>query len=60
MPDEASLRQLAEALGQRDLVHALIVEEDGPHAGQAMAIGIRPTVDRAAIRRCTSALPLVK
>lgn len=60
VPDENALRQLAEALGARDLAHALIVEEDGPHAGQAMAIGIRPSVDRAAIRKVTSALPLVR
>lgn len=60
MPDEAALRQLAEALGQHDLAHTLIVEEDGPYAGQAMALGIRPSVDRSAIRKVTSALPLVK
>jgi hypothetical protein len=60
VPDEAALRQLAELLGQHALEHTLIVEEDGKHAGEAMAIGIKPSADRAAIRRCTSALPLVK
>jgi len=60
VPDEASLRRLADALGQHSLAHALIVEDAGPFAQQAMAIGIRPSADRAAIRRCTSALPLVK
>lgn len=60
VPDEGSLRRLAEALGEHSLTYKLIVEEDGPFAGQAMALGINPTTDRAAIRKVTSALPLVK
>lgn len=60
VPDEGSLRRLAEALGEHSLTHKLIVEEDGPFAGQAMALGIHPTTDRAAIRKVTSALPLVR
>lgn len=60
MPDEAALRRFAEALGRASLTHALIVEDAGPFAGQAMALGINPSTDRAAIRKVTSALPLVK
>ncbi len=62
VPDEAALRKFAEALGRKDLEHTLIVEDSGPHAGQATALGIHPTpVDRrAAIRKVTSMLPLVR
>jgi hypothetical protein len=60
VPDETSLRRVAEALGRESLTHKLIVEDAGPFAGQAMALGIEPTTDRQAIRRVTSALPLVK
>jgi len=60
VPDETSLRRVAEALGAASLTHQLIVEDAGPHAGQAMAIGVAPSTDRTAIRRVTSALPLVK
>ena len=60
MPDEATLRRVAEALGKQSLTYKLVVEEDGPFAGQAMALGIEPSTDRAAIRKVTSALPLVK
>lgn len=58
--DEAELRRLADLLGDRALAHTLIVEDAGPHAGEATAIGIHPTTDRAAIRKATSALALVK
>lgn len=60
VPDEGSLRRIAEALGEHSLTHQLIVEDAGPFAGQAMAIGIKPTTDRQAVGRVTSALPLVK
>lgn len=60
VPDEGSLRRVAEALGRESLTHQLIVEDAGPYAGQAMALGIHPTTDRAAIRKVTSALPLVR
>lgn len=60
VPDETSLRRIAEALGEHSLTHKLIVEDAGPFAGQAMSIGIQPSTDRAAIRKVTSALPLVK
>lgn len=60
VPDEATLRRLAEALGRASLTHELIIEDAGPYTGQATALGIHPTTDRAAIRKVTSALPLVK
>lgn len=60
VPDEGSLRRLAEALGEHSLTHRVIVEDAGPYAGQAMALGIKPTTDRTAIRKVTSALPLVR
>jgi len=60
VPDETTLRRLAEALGEHSLTYKLITEEDGPFAGQAMALGITPSCDRAAIRKVTSALPLVR
>jgi hypothetical protein len=60
VPDEASLRRIALALGARSLTHKLIEEDYGPFAGQAMAVGICPVDDRAAVRKVVSALPLVK
>jgi len=62
VPDETSLRQFAEALGRASLTHTLIVEDAGPFAGQATALGIHPTsvAQRGAIRKVTSMLPLVK
>ena len=60
VPDENALRRVAEALGAASLTHALVIEDAGKYAGQAMAIGINPSTDRQAIRKVTSALPLVK
>ena len=60
VPDEAALRRLAEALAKQPLAHTLIVEDSGPFAGQAVAIGIHPSADRTAIKKVTSALPLVR
>lgn len=60
VPDEASLRRLAVVLGENSLTYKLIIEEDGLFAGQAVALGITPSYDRAAIRKVTSALPLVR
>lgn len=60
VPDETTLRKVAEALGRESLTYQLIVEDAGPFAGEATAIGICPSTNRAAIRKVTSALPLVK
>jgi hypothetical protein len=60
VPDEASLLRVVEALGQHSLTYKLITEEDGVYAGQAMAVGLKPSADRTAIRRAVSSLPLVR
>lgn len=57
---EAELLRVAAALGDHGLAHHLVVEEDGPHAGEAMTVGLVPSHDRAAIRKVLSSLPLVK
>lgn len=44
--NEAELRRIAAALGEHSLTHRLIVEDAGPHKGEAMAIGLAPTDDR--------------
>ena len=60
VPDETTLHKIAQALGAQSQTYALVVENEGPYAGQAMAIGVLPTTDRAAVRRAVSALPLVR
>lgn len=60
VPDEGALKRVARALGEHSLTHKLIVENEGPWAGQAMALGVTPTTDRAAVRKVTSHLPLVR
>jgi peptidyl-tRNA hydrolase len=60
VPDETTLRRIAEALGENSLTHKLITEDAGPFTGQAMALGLSPSTDRKAIGKVTSALPLVK
>ena len=60
VPDEQSLHNVAKALGAQSQDYALIVETEGSYAGQAMAIGVAPTSDRAAVRKAVSALPLVR
>lgn len=60
VPDEASLRRIASALGEQSLTYKLIEEDHGPFAGQAMAVGVCPLGSREAIRKVVSALPLVR
>lgn len=60
VPDEGALRRVALALGEHSQTYKLITEVDGPFAGQAMAIGVTPTCDRASVRKAVSSLPLVK
>ena len=57
---ETELRRVAAALVERSLTHRLVVEDAGPFSGQATALGIVPTVDREAIRKVVSDLPLVR
>lgn len=58
-PDEASLRSLWEKLKANGVRHRAILECDGEHAGQLMAIGVCPA-PRRELKRFFSALPLVK
>jgi hypothetical protein len=60
VPDEVALHAIVAALLRQGLTYQLVVENEGPYASQAMAIGVTPTRDRAAVRRATSALPLVR
>jgi hypothetical protein len=60
VPDEQALHKVAAALGAQSQTYALITENEGPYAGQAMALGVAPTTDRQAVRRAVSALPLVR
>jgi len=54
--DETSLRRLAARLPGSCLVE----EVDPPYGGQAMAIGCPLVVDRTAIRKEVSSLPLLR
>ncbi len=58
--DAAHLESLSEQLDELDIRHSLVVEGDGDHAGQLMAIGCEPTDDRAKLGRVLSSLPLVR
>jgi hypothetical protein len=60
VPTENTLRDIARALGEQSLTYKLVVENEGPFAAQAMAIGVVPTYNRRAVRKATSRLPLVK
>ena len=60
VPNEQTLRSVAEALGKQSLTYALVVENEGEFANQATAIGLAPVEDRTAIRKAVSALPLVR
>lgn len=55
--DEDELLQVSQRLDARGVAHVLICEPDAPWCNQATAIGIPPTFDIDAIRRCTSHLP---
>jgi peptidyl-tRNA hydrolase len=55
--DEAELRELHARLSAACVPHATIIETDGEHAGQMMAIGVAPG-DRQLLRRYFSSLPL--
>jgi hypothetical protein len=60
VPDEKTLRNVAEALGKQSLTYALVVENEGDFAGQATAIGVAPVDDRTKVRKAVSALPLMR
>lgn len=58
VPDEESLKRYADALSRAGIHHAPIVEDAGPFADQLVSIGVKPTTDRAAIRKVVSSLPI--
>lgn len=47
--DEKSLRYYAKRLYKQGIRYDLIIENAGPFAGQATAIGVIPTADRAKV-----------
>lgn len=55
---EADLRALSLKLALAGVRHVLIIEDDAPYTGQAMAIGITPC-DRAKLKRFLSSYALV-
>lgn len=59
VPGEPALQQLADELYANGVPHVVIVETDGPHAGQAMAIGLCPG-RKEVLRRSLSSLPLLR
>lgn len=58
-PDEASLRAIADRLTKAGIEFTAIIECDGDHAGQMMAIGCKPVL-KSRIRKHLSSLPLLK
>jgi len=60
VPDELHLLEIRRQLSLAQIEHKLIIENAGPYADQAMSIGVKPTHDRAAIRKVVSHLPLLK
>lgn len=57
--DEPALRALAARLYDAGIEHTLVIEEDAPYAGQAMAIGITPTSNRRQLKPYLSSYALV-
>ena len=55
-----ALRGLSDELTAARIEHTLIVEEDSPYEGQAMAIGLAPVRDRGPVKKVLSQLPLLK
>lgn len=53
------MRSLADRLTATGVCHCAIIETEGEHAGQLMAIGVRPA-PREEVRRNLSSLPLLK
>ncbi len=57
--NEDHLRLLSHQLTAAGLPHRLIVENEGPYAMQATAIGVVPVQDRLQIRKVVRNLPLL-
>lgn len=58
-PDEAVLRSLAARLTAAGVRHRAIMETEGPHAGELMALGLEPC-PKEVPRKLLSSLPLLK
>jgi len=58
--DEAQLLELDAVLDAARVSHRLVLEPDAPWNGQAMALGIEPTRDRAELRPFLKKLKLLK
>jgi hypothetical protein len=58
--DQTELEQVRDRLTELGVPFSAVVETQGEHAGQLMAIGVEPLRDRAQIRKAVSSLPLVK
>lgn len=58
--DELQLHKIKRDLDARGISYTPIVEGDGEYAGQLMAIGVEPVVDREIVRKVVSSLPLIK
>lgn len=57
---EVHLRAIQARLFEAGIDHSCVVEGDGPHAGQLMAIGVLPSRERERIREVLGKLPLVR
>lgn len=57
--NEAALRKLADDLARRGLPHHLVIENDAPYTGQAMALGIQP-MNRVVLRPILRRFRLLK
>ena len=60
VPNEAELLAINARFTARGVEHVLIREDAGVYSGQATAIGVRPTLDRALVGRTVSSLRLVQ
>jgi len=59
VPDEPALRSLARKLALAGVRHCAIIESEGSHAGQLMAIGCAPA-ERSHLKKHLSSYPLLK
>lgn len=58
--DQEELERVRDRLSALQVPYATILETQGEHAGELMAIGIEPLRDRSLIRKAVSSLPLVR
>lgn len=58
--DQAELESVKAKLEELGIPFSAVIETEGEHAGELMAIGVEPLTDRSMIRKAVSCLPLVK